>query len=86
MYAEHCHNEVKDFSLFSLKIVTLVSGKFLVKIIIFICLVVTWHIDIPQNSYNFRSKFMLLVPLVREGNGARLGYTCLENPMDRAAW
>ena len=39
------------------------------KIITFIHLVVTWHIGIPQNSYNFRSKFMLLVPLVREGSG-----------------
>ena len=48
---------------------TLVWGKFLVKIITFIHLVVTWHIGIPQNSYNFRSKFMLLVPLVREGSG-----------------
>ena len=56
------------------------------KIIIFIHLVVTWHIGIPQNSYNFRSKFMLLVPLVREGNGTRLQYSCLENPMDRGAW
>ena len=27
-----------------------------------------------------------LTPILREGNGTPLQYSCLENPMDRGAW
>ena len=30
--------------------------------------------------------FHTTVPLLREGNGTPLQYSCLENPMDRGAW
>ena len=29
---------------------------------------------------------MLIVPLIGEGNGTPLQYSCLENPMDGRAW
>ena len=32
---------------------------------------------------NFREE---LTPILREGNGTPLQYSCLENPMDRGAW
>ena len=30
--------------------------------------------------------YMLLTPLIGEGNGTPLQHSCLENPMDRGAW
>ena len=30
--------------------------------------------------------YMLLTPLIGEGNGTPLQYSCLESPMDRGAW
>ena len=30
--------------------------------------------------------YMLLTPLIGEGNGTPLQYSCLENPKDRGAW
>ena len=31
-------------------------------------------------------RWMNLEPIIREGNGTPLQYSCLENPMDRGAW
>ena len=33
-----------------------------------------------------KSELPLLRDVIREGNGNPLQYSCLENPMDRAAW
>ena len=34
----------------------------------------------------FYQKFRALTPIIREGNGTPLQYSCLENPMDGGAW
>ena len=39
----------------------------------------------PKFSANL-SKYQGVALLDREGNGNRLQYSCLENPMDRGAW
>ena len=53
-----------------------------------------WHIytmeyysAIRRNAYeSVLMRWMNLEPIIGEGNGTPLQYSCLENPMDRGTW